>query len=61
MKSRRAPTRWQYEPIVTPTTWRGEERQLCVRLTQLLDALYQKCGELDARLRAVEKEVDDEP
>lgn len=41
MTTRRKPQSvYQYEPLVTPSSWKGEERQFVVRLTQLLDQLF---------------------
>lgn len=41
MATRRKPQSvYQYEPLVTPSSWKGEERQFVVRLTQLLDQLF---------------------
>jgi len=37
---RKAPSVYQYEPLVTPAHWKGEERQLVQRLTQLFDQLF---------------------
>lgn len=37
---------YQYEPLVTPTSWVGDEQQFSIRLTQILDDLYQKVGTL---------------
>lgn len=41
MATRRKPQSvYQYEPLVTPSSWKGEERQFAIRLTQLLDQLF---------------------
>ena len=45
MKKRTRPL-YQYEPLVTPTSWKGDEQQFSIRLTQILDDLYQKVGTL---------------
>ena len=34
----------QYEPLVTPAGWTGDEKRFAVRLTQILDELYEKVG-----------------
>ena len=34
----------QYEPLVTPSAWTGDEKRFAVRLTQILDELYEKVG-----------------
>lgn len=36
----------QYEPLVTPSGWTGDEKRFAVRLTQILDELYEKFGSL---------------
>ena len=46
---------YQYEPLVTPESWQGSARRFAVRLTQLLDTLFQRVGAMDRRLRALEK------
>jgi hypothetical protein len=50
MKNRQ--TSYQYEPLVTPTKWQGEERRFSIRLTQLLDDLFGKYGSLSAQMKA---------
>ena len=41
MRTKRKPQSvYQYEPLITPSHWQGEERQLVVRLTQLFDQLF---------------------
>lgn len=40
MKKRKPQSVYQYEPLITPSHWQGEERQLVVRLTQLFDQLF---------------------
>lgn len=49
MKNRQ--TSYQYEPLVTPTKWQGEERRFSIRLTQLLDDLFGKYGSLSAQMK----------
>lgn len=36
----------QYEPLVTPAGWTGDEKRFAVRLTQILDELHTKLGNL---------------
>lgn len=45
-KQRNRPSRtpYQYEPLVTPSSWKGEELQYAIRLTQIIDDLYGKLG-----------------
>ena len=45
---------YQYEPLVTPEGWQGSERRFAIRLTELLDALFQRLGSMERRLRALE-------
>lgn len=55
MVTKRKPQRiYQYEPLVTPEKWSGDERQFAIRLTQIVDALYQKIGALEARVKELE-------
>lgn len=46
MAVKRRPTTYQYEPLVTPSKWQGDELRFSVRLTQILDDLYQKFSSL---------------
>ena len=47
MATRRKPQMvYQHEPLVTPEKWSGDERQFSVRLTEILDDLYAKYGQL---------------
>ena len=47
MATRRKPQRvYQHEPLVTPERWSGDERQFSIRLTEILDDLYAKYGQL---------------
>lgn len=45
---------YQYEPLVTPTQWTGDERLLVLRLTQIVDDLYAKIGRLQDRVKKLE-------
>lgn len=42
MSNKKRTTPYQYEPLVTPSKWSGDELRFSVRLTQILDDLYQK-------------------
>ena len=44
----------QYEPLITPQSWQGEEQRFSIRLTQLLDDLHRTQGQLSSRLKAME-------
>lgn len=46
MAVKRRLTTYQYEPLVTPSKWQGDELRFSVRLTQILDDLYQKFSSL---------------
>lgn len=46
MATKRRPTTYQYEPLITPSSWHGDERQFSIRLTQIIDDIYQKYGVL---------------
>lgn len=45
-QKKKARTPYQYEPLVTPNSWKGDELQYAVRLTQIVDDLYAKFGSL---------------
>lgn len=51
--------RYQYEPLVTPQEWQGGARRFAIRLTELLDTLFQRMGALERRLKALEKKEDE--
>ena len=55
MDNKRKPQRvYQHEPLITPSGWSWDERQLVIRLTQILDDVYQKYGALEARVKELE-------
>lgn len=54
MAKRNTQTSYQYEPLVTPSNWQGDERRFSIRLSQLLDELFNKFGRADTRLKALE-------
>lgn len=49
---------YQYEPLVAPASWQGGERQLVLRLTQILDDLHARMGALERRMKEVEGKKD---
>ena len=53
-------THYQYEPLVTPDSWQGSARRFALRLTELMDTLFQRLGAVERRLRALEKQKEDE-
>ena len=59
MNKRSTQTSYQHEPLVTPSNWQGDERRFSIRLSQLLDELYNKVGRADTRLKAIENEPDE--
>ena len=44
--TRRTGAQYQYEPLVTPESWQGEERRFSIRLGMILDTLHQRIGYL---------------
>jgi hypothetical protein len=56
---KRKPQRvYQHEPLITPYRWSGEERQFALRAGQLIDALYNKIGSLESRIKELEGKKD---
>lgn len=49
MARRSAAPTYQYEPLITPSEWTGEERNFSIRLTQILDNLHAKIGALSGK------------
>jgi len=45
----------QYEPLVTPADWKNDARGFAIRLSELLDLLFERQGRLERRLHALEK------
>lgn len=44
----------QYEPLVTPEKWSGDEKRFALRLTQLMDELFAKQSAMQKRIAALE-------
>ena len=44
MATRRTNRTYQYEPLVTPSNWTGDAQRYAIRLSQILDDLYNKVG-----------------
>lgn len=44
----------QYEPLMTPEKWLGDEKRFALRLTQLMDELFEKQSALQRRIAALE-------
>ena len=55
MNKRKSAPVAQYEPLVTPEKWTGDEKCFALRLTQLLDELFAKQASLHKRIAALEK------
>lgn len=47
-------TNYQYEPLLTPKQWKDDERSFALRLTQLMDVLFDRLGRLEKRLSELE-------
>lgn len=52
---RKSGTPRQYEPLVTPADWKNDARRFAIRLSELMDLLFERQGRLEGRLRALEK------
>lgn len=50
----------QYEPLTTPHDWTGDERRFALKITQLMDELFQRQAALSARLAALERKGKEE-
>ena len=62
MATKKAKQPYQYEPLVTPSSWRGDEQRFSIRLTQIIDDLYQKYSALRQKTKNVEPSAPaDEP
>lgn len=61
MAERKSQSTYQYEPLVTPSKWNGEERRFSIRLSQLLDDLFRKQGAASQRLKKIEQKLDSSP
>lgn len=57
MAAKRRVTTYQYEPLITPPAWRGDELQFSIRLTQIIDDIYQKYGALREENKQLKKRV----
>lgn len=55
MAKRTTQSTYQYEPLVTPAKWQGDERRFSIRLSQLLDDLFGKYGTVSSKVKALEK------
>ncbi len=57
---RRAPSASQYEPLTVPPKWSGDEKRFVLRLTQLMDSLFEKQHSLTRRVAALEERINKE-
>lgn len=46
----------QYEPLHTPQKWTDDEKRFAIRVTQLMDELFQRQSAMQRRLAALEKQ-----
>ena len=46
---------YQHEPLILPENWEGDAERFGVRLKRLIDELYRKTGELERRVKELEK------
>lgn len=58
MEKRKPQFVYQHEPLVTPFRWTGDERQFALKAGQLIDALYQRIGTLEQRVKELEGNKD---
>lgn len=54
-KRRRRASLPQYEPLKTPEKWQDDEKRFALRMTQLLDELFEKQSSMLRRIAALEK------
>jgi len=54
MNKRKSISIAQYEPLITPEKWSGDEKRFALRLTQLMDELFAKQSALQKRIAALE-------
>lgn len=46
-------THYQYEPLITPAEWQGEEKRFAIRLAAHLDNVFQRLGRMEKELAAL--------
>lgn len=59
-RKRRRASICQYEPLTTPEKWTGDEKRFALRLTQLMDELFEKQLALQKRIAALESSAEKE-
>lgn len=60
ISKRRRASVCQYEPLTTPEKWSGDEKRFALRLTQLMDELFEKQSSIAKRLSALEARMEQE-
>ena len=60
VSKRRRASVCQYEPLTTPEKGSGDEKRFALRLTQLMDELFEKQSSISKRLSAVEARMEQE-
>ena len=50
----------QYEPLITPEKWTGDERRFALRLTQLMDEVFVRISSLQKRVTELERQLEKE-
>ena len=45
----------QYEPLITPEKWSGDEKRFALRLTQLMDELFSRQAAMLKRISSLEE------
>ena len=60
MNKRKSASIAQYEPLITPEKWAGDEKRFALRLTQLMDELFAKMASVQKRILALEKQLEKE-
>ena len=56
-KNKRRAAIAQYEPLVTPEKWSGDEKRFVLRLTQLMDELFARQAAMMTRISALEEQL----
>ena len=54
MNKRKSASAAQYEPLITPEKWTGDEKRFALRLTQLMDELFTRQASMQKRIAALE-------
>ncbi len=57
VQKRRRTSACQYEPLTTPEKWSGDEKRFALRLTQLMDELFEKQSAMQKRIAVLEAQL----